>query len=331
MIVGFFYMLPPLIKAIIPWFPDIYGWSRSPLYWSFWMGTIDAGSLPGLGPKIAGPLAIPANIIYYATALLAPLDILLTAGVTSLALLIICQVAYLKGYYSGVTKQGTIGRELMFGREHPLKLHAVYVGMEVSIIVFWLALNWRYIASTIGMAIRGTSKDEEEVPYSILWVLFICSAVLIILSLYAAGAALGDAIVPLLFFFASNMSGARVAGLVPYVTSWCTALHEDTTLAFPLSYFYKNVTSVSDVTYSYVNTVAFSPARVIVKLSNNAYAMGICYRIAKDTGVRARDMLVVLLITGLIGAIVPWIFVTKWYYTFGMSRTLRGIGDTGHV
>ena len=332
MVFGFFYMMPPLIKAIIPWFPDIYGWSRSPPYWGFWMGTIDAGSLPELGSKIAGPLAIPVNIVYYATALLAPLDILLTAGVTSLALLIICQIAYIRGFYSGVTKQGTIGRELMFGREYPLKLHAVYVGMEVSIIVFWIALNWRYFAETLKGVVKDTSKGEEEdVPYSILWTLFICSAVLIVLALYAAGAALGGAIVLLLFFFASNLSGARIAGLVPYVTSWCTALHEGTNLAFPLSYFYKDVVSVSDVTYSYVNTVAFGPSREIARLSNNAYAMGICYRIAKDADVRARDMFIVLFISGLIGSIVPWIFVTKWYYTFGMARTVKGVGDTGYV
>ena len=216
LIIGFFYMWPPVLRFLVPWFPDIYGWSSDP-YISWWFGTIDATLVPAIGDKVVALMAIPTDITGYTSLMLIPLDILLSAWITAVLMIIICQVAYLKGYYSGIFNIRPIwARRNQIGSISPFKFFAVWIGMAFAIIVSWLVLNWRYLASTLSAAIKGPTKEEwesEALPYRVSWSIFFITIGILLLMLYSVGASLAGAALIILTFFILNMSGARIYGL----------------------------------------------------------------------------------------------------------------------
>ena len=322
--VGFFYMWPPVLRFLVPWFPDIYGWSSAP-YISYWLGAIDTTQIPAIGNKVVAMLVIPTNILDYLTATLIPLDVLLTAWITSLAMFISCQVAYYKGYYSGALSiVGIEARRNLMGSQPPFKFYAVHMGMGMSIIVFWLVLNWRYLLDTLRSAIRGPTEEEverEAMPHRIAWMLFIMSVISLILMYYSVGVTLSGALVILLTAFLVNLSGARIFGLSfsGGPSSWIY-LSSLTHFLFP------NVTGAENITPEYVNTVymANRPTQAV----GNAPGIAMWFKIAKDVDIRARDMFIAMLIAIVVANVIAWPVIVKIYYSVGAAKTVRGTPES---
>ena len=57
--IGFFYMWPPVLRFLVPWFPDIYGWSGA-TYIRWWLGAVNVPATP-LGKKLVALLVLPTN------------------------------------------------------------------------------------------------------------------------------------------------------------------------------------------------------------------------------------------------------------------------------
>ena len=320
-LVGFFYMWPPVLRFLVPWFPDIYGWSSSP-YIPWWFGTIDATLVPGIGNRIVALLAIPTNLTEYASMMLVPLDILLSAWVTAVAVIILCQLAYLRGYYSGITTMTPIwARRDTLGSIPPFKFFAVYFGMGVSVIIFWMILNWRYLASTLSAAIKGPTREElesEALPYRASWSLFFISIGVLLFMLYSVGVTLAGAAVIILTYFLLNMSGARIYGL-----SLSGAPNDWMYLPSLTMWLFPNITSAEQVTPDYVNTIFMSNRPTLV-VANHSAGIAMWYKIAKDVGVKPRDMFWALFIALLVSSLLVWPVTLKVYYTVGQANTVRG-------
>ena len=321
LLIGFFYMWPPVLRFLVPWFPDIYGWSSSP-YITWWFGTIDATLVPGIGNKIVAILAIPTNLTAYASMILVPLDILLSAWVTTVLVIIICQIAYLKGYYSGILNITPIyNRRDTLGSIPPFKFFAVYWGMGVSIIVFWLILNWRYLASTLSAAIKGPTREElenEALPYRVSWCLFFITIGVLLFMLYSVGVTLAGAAVIILTYFLLNMSGARIYGL-----SLSGAPNDWMYLPGLTVYVFPNTTSAEQVTPDYVNTI-FMSNRPTLLVANHSAGIAMWYKIAKDVDIKPRDMFWALFIALLVSSLLVWPITLKMYYMVGQANTVRG-------
>ncbi|RLF20094.1 MAG: hypothetical protein DRZ82_03570 [Thermoprotei archaeon] len=322
LLLGFFYMWPPVLRFLVPWFPDIYGWS-SPPYISWWFGAIDATLVPGIGDRIVALLAIPTNIVEYTSSMLLPLDILLTAWITGIILIVAYQVAYLRGYYSGILNVTIIYRRRdMLGSMPPFKIYAVYWGMGVSIIIFWLILNWRYMIDTIRAAIKGPTREEwenEALPYRVSWGLFLVSAMVLMFWLYAAGLPLAGAVLAILTYFLGNMSGARIYGL-----SFSIGPVDWMYLPSLTMYLFPNVTTTEQVTPEYANTI-FTCGWPTGWLNYNAPSFAMWYRVAKDVGVKPRDMFWALFIAFLAASLLSYPVALKVYYKVGMASSVRGI------
>jgi len=318
--IGFFYMWPPVLRFLVPWFPDIYGWSGAN-YIQWWLGAVNVPATP-LGKKIVAFLALPTNMVQYATAMLIPLDILLSIWVTALTVMGLCQVAYLKGYYSGILSVGDMhDRREMLGTMAPFKLYAVFLGMGVSIIIFWLLLNWRYMVDTIRAAIKGPTREEwenEALPYRVAWTIFAASIIALILMYYSAGATVTGALAILLTFFLIHMSGARIYGL-----SLSGGPADWMYLPSITMYVFPNVTSVEQVTAAYANTMLLTnrPTECMACATNVA----LWFKVAKDVGVRPRDMYIAMTLAMAVASVIVWPYVLKLYYEIGISGSVRGI------
>jgi len=101
MIISIALFLQIMLTILLPWWPDIIGWrilSPSPF------GCVDAycpDALRPVGSTIVAFMRMNIQPINYAIAYLAPLDILFTAWLLWIVFMVVSQVAYVMGYYTG--------------------------------------------------------------------------------------------------------------------------------------------------------------------------------------------------------------------------------------
>jgi len=315
---GFFYMWPPVLKYIIPWLPDLYGWT-GPMYYGHLLGSFDVSLIPTLNKFIALYI-VNTNLAVYAMYMIMPLDILLSAWVTCLSTIIIAQILYLRGYYSGAPSTG-MSRYYFLGQEGPLKLYAVHSGAFIGLIAIWLILNWRYIASTIKSAISGPTPEElenEAIPYRVAWVIFAGCIILLLLLYYVAGTGWTGAVLLILSWFLISIGGARMFGL-----TFCTgATNRSLLLGIPQLPFIK-LAQQGILTREMANTLFLSTRPTGLVALSSAF-VGMWYKIARDTNTRVRDVFIAMLIASVVGAFTAFFVTLKIYYKVGLSYTIRG-------
>jgi len=317
LLLGFLYTWLLVMRLLVPWLPDVLGWTNTAVYIDWYPGAIKIEHLPSL-QKIVGLCLVPTNIIEYMTFLLAPLDILLSAWIVSVALLIVIQILWLRGYYSGIERMG-FGRESLLAYRSPLKLLAMHYGIFIGITLLWLILNARYLGSTLKSAITGPTREEieqEAIPYRIAWLtVFICLIYLFILC-YATGVTLFGALMIILQYFLLGLSVARIYGLSPI-----GSIDYEYLLILPQLAHYHAI----EPTPEFENTIALGQRTCTGELAFNAAYAAMFFRIAKDVGISPRDMFTALLIGALAGAIIQWFVSLKLLYAEGYSTVPRGI------
>ncbi|MCD6095378.1 MAG: hypothetical protein J7J99_02285, partial [Thermoprotei archaeon] len=203
----------------------------------------------------------------------------------------------------------------------PFKFYAVYFGMGVSIIIFWLILNWRYLASTLSAAIKGPTKKElenEALPHRVSWCLFFITIGVLLFMLYSVGVTLAGAAVIILTYFLLNMSGARIYGLSLSGAPGDWMYLPDLTM-----YLFPNIASAAQVTPDYVNTM-FMTNRATGVIALHGPSIAMWYKIAKDVDIKPRDMFWALFIAFLVSSLLVWPVSLKVYYMVGQANTVRG-------
>jgi hypothetical protein len=236
--VGLFLYVVILLRYLFPWFPDILGWYA--LYTSP-NGCVDGwcpAALRPIGSTLVGFVRINIQPINFAIAYLVPLDILFTAWFMHIILIILAQVAYYMGYYSGALELSGVCRIWGFfgggaGVGKSPFWHAPiywsYLCLTGGMVAFILMMMWYsrdYLKDVVKVAFGKPSSITKEVeakePVSyktafilllvgcILWIAFLGS-LQIDLILGAIVFILGGFLYPLAEAYAQGLIGAAYA------------------------------------------------------------------------------------------------------------------------
>lgn len=238
-VLGFAVQIPIFMTQVFPWFPDIYGWRTNTCYHG---GTYVSPDSPLAG--IAGLTMWGKYPPHAAIGYLAPLNILLSFLICYFLLIIIgTQVAYIFGYYTGITGVSGCGRAwcsppigLMYS--DPFKWTATgQLGGIVGLSIFMLIGSRRYIADTVKAALRRLDparmremETGEVMSYRSAYLMMIISLILFIVFWTASGFSLLGAILMPLTLVLVYWSTTRIYGLVGFAVSdganWSTFLYQ---------------------------------------------------------------------------------------------------------
>ena len=206
-------------QVVFPWFPDIFGFRTNTCAHGAGYITTDS---PLAG--IAGFANYQKHPAFIAIGYFAPLSILFSTWFFYIVYLVLMQVAFVMGYYTGITEEAGCGRAWCgvttgnFGE--PYKFMALsYVGGSTALTLIYFVLNRRYVIETFkaafgSMSAETRSKLEEKEPMSyrnayIMMVIFLVLSVAIMMSV---GLGIGPALVMPFTVFIFWIANARIWG-----------------------------------------------------------------------------------------------------------------------
>jgi len=213
-ILGLVYQIPIFMASIFPWFPDIYGWKTlcASGQWYVTGGTTLA--------SIVGLTTFQEHPVMVAIGYLAPLSISFNAWFWHLVWLILMQVAYAFGYYTGIEGEGGCGRAWCAPSgltQPPFKFMAVsYGGGLIGLAVVTLFISRRYLSETFKMASTRQSGDiekNEALTYRNTYVLLASCFVLLVVLFMLDGMGIAAALLVPISYFLFWMANARIYGL----------------------------------------------------------------------------------------------------------------------
>lgn len=219
-IIGVAFSFPLMMIKFFPWFPDIYGWKSRTCCGGVWY---TQGGDPWAG--IAGVSTLQKNPLQIAIAYLIPLKILFNAWFWYLVYVILMQITFAMGYYTGIDSEGGCGRAWcapttgLMGP--PLKFHAIsLVGGLIGITLGTLWLSRRYLLTTLKAAFGGFDKNQvsemeskEAMSYRSIWLMVVLTSIGFVLVFLVEGMGLEAALVMLLSCFVFQLASIRMYGL----------------------------------------------------------------------------------------------------------------------
>ena len=172
-IAGFVFQFPIFMASIFPWFPDIYGWREC-----CWFGGRDLTTVfPGLTSNVPALGFINIHPLVAAISYVIPLTTLFNFWFWYLVYVILVQVAWYMGYYSGMESVNACCRAYMYYYYPPYKWPAVTMGAVLGIFIIYIVLSRGYIVNTFKAALGRLTEFEktEPVPYKISFILLVVS------------------------------------------------------------------------------------------------------------------------------------------------------------
>jgi hypothetical protein len=179
LILGVVVWVPTMCIGLFPWFPDVYGWRANVCgYGSYYVQP---------GEPLASIIAmarIGKEPLGVAIAYFAPLHILFNVWFWWLVLVILVQVAYVFGYYTGIPNTPGCGRawcgEISISYGEPFKWTAIAVGGMWGLAVFLIVLARGYLKDTVKAAFgrmdpstRAGFERDEPISYRATYLLLI--------------------------------------------------------------------------------------------------------------------------------------------------------------
>jgi len=184
-LLGVAFQLPIFLAYIFPWFPDIYSWRVNTCGTGAWWVPTDSPLI-----NIIGISNIQKNPATFALMYLAPLKVLFSTWVWYLIYVVLIQVAWTQGYYTGMETspgccRGYAGSNTPLWAP-PFKFMALsFSGGFTGLAVIYLYLNRHYLGQTLSAATKRLSPDVvaelekgEPLTYRNAWLLFAVSFVL---------------------------------------------------------------------------------------------------------------------------------------------------------
>jgi len=329
-LLGIAFQIPLLLQYMFPWFPDIYGWRTNTCL----MGTayIDSSS-PLAG--IVGFAQFNKNPTFIAILYMAPLNVLLGGWFWYIIFVVLMQIAYQYGYYSGILETpgccrvwgGTMGYRI----GDPFKWDVFTTGgVTVGIFISYIFLNRMYLVETFKAATGGLSKERldefdksEPLSYRNAYALIAGSAVIIIATLMAVGGGIATSLTLVLMYIVVVFVQTRTYALVGYVApagSTYGVAWVKTVLGTPAE---TTDWYVSTMFSYHLNCQPIAGGGVGFPLlsSLSSYQMASAYNVSTKN---------VFKIQFLVTVIAPIISVAGFVwalYTFGLNR-LPSIGDS---
>jgi hypothetical protein len=213
---GLAFQIPVFMTVVFPWFPDIYGWKTlcASGQWYVRAGTSFAG--------IVGLSAFQVHPAMVAIGYLVPLSISFNAWFWHLVYIVLMQIAYSMGYYTGIEGESGCGRAWCSPSgllEGPLKFSAVsYDGGLIGLAVVSLILSRRYIGETLRAAFAKHSsrlevEKNEALTYRNTYILIASSFILLVILFMIDGLGITAALLIPITYFLFWMANARIYGL----------------------------------------------------------------------------------------------------------------------
>lgn len=220
-LLGIAFQLPIFLKYIFPWFPDIYGWTVNTCGTGAWYVPTDSGLL-----SIIGLSNIQKNPATYGLMFLAPLKVLLSTWVWYAIYVILIQVAWIQGYYTGMDTVSGCCRGYS-GANTPLwappyKFMALsFAGGFTGLAIINLYANRQYLSQTLKAAMNrlgpGSPLREiemnEPLKYRQAWSLFALSFFLNIIVYAVTGVSIYSAFILTVGLLIMWIGMARLAGM----------------------------------------------------------------------------------------------------------------------
>lgn len=327
-IAGIIFQVPVLLTQVFQWFPDIYAIRGNCCGYVWYVRTnTPFAQIIGLGTANLQPLM--AAIAYFV-----PVKILFNFWFWYLVYIILMQVAYYLGYYTGTESVGGCGRGWCASYsglfESPYKFMAIsQAGGMMGLVIMSLWLSRSYIAETFRAAFGNQDREKlkefesgEPMSYKSIWLLLIISFIGTIGTFMAIGPGFFAAFLIPITFFIYYFANARLYGMSGF---YMRGMEHGTSLYRLLMW----PTRPEAPTREFVMTSVFIRTNVDTssgKLFGSILGSFASYKMASLTGTSTRDTFKVILITTMI---VPIVTLISLFTIMGSTIGLDRAGLTG--
>jgi hypothetical protein len=323
LILGAIFQFPILMTYFFPWFPDIFAWRTD---------TCGHGAylMPTTSPLMAivGITNTDKHPLVLAMMYFAPLNILFNIWFWYFIYLVLMQVAYVMGYYTGLMTENGCCRT--WGPESvrfspPFKWEAFSTGSWMALSISYLILGRRFIIDSLKAAFGMLSPDrvaqlekDEPTSYRTTWLLLIGSTIVMTALSMSAGMDLAAGLVMPLTILLFWIGNARIWGMTgTYIRS-----AEHGNALYRLLIWPTSPVPESQMA-GYYFAAYISEFHIDAPENQNGGAILAAfssYRVANLTGVSNRSVFKVLLATQLI---VPICAMLGYYYMIGTFGDVR--------
>jgi len=321
-LLGIVVQIPIWAQGLFPWFPDIYGWRTNTCAHGGQYITTDSPLA-----AIAGFGIFQKHPVFVAIGFFAPLSILFSTWFFYLVYLILVQIAFVMGYYTGITDIGGCGRAWCgtttpnFGE--PYKFMALsYVGGSTALTLIYFVINRRYILETLKAAFGGMGEEQrrkieesEVMPYRTAYILMFAFFVLSVALMMSIGLGIGPAILMPITVFIFWLAGARIWG-----TAGATLQGAEHGNAFYRIFFWD--TAPNPPTREYMLSGYFSEWMTDVPKAFGGATLSsfAAFRMAKLANIDNKDVFKALLVGIIVGPIVVLATYIWLNYNFGLMK-----------
>jgi hypothetical protein len=332
-ILGVAFQVPIMMSELFPWFPDIYGWRTNTCTsgQQYITSTSPLAGIVGISTFQKDPLGM-------AIAYLAPLSILFNIWFWYvICIIILPQIAYTMGYYTGITDLNGCGRIWcgeMLGSGSPFKWTAVATGATLGLALLIFFLSRRYLAETVNVALgraspesRAALEKEEPVPYRVAYAMLAATFVLLLAVYAVMGLSIASGLIVQLTFAIFWFAIVRQVGMAGF-------FFRGTDKGVALARLFIYPTAPEPPTRDFVLTSALTNSNVDApengfQVGGNFIASFEAFRMANLTSTSNRNVFLVLVVTF---AILPIFSLIGYYYTVytvGLSKIAGNVGSKG--
>jgi len=329
-LLGLAFQIPLLLAYMYPWFPDIYSWRTNTCL----MGTYYVDSSSPLA-AIPGFAQFNKNPTFVAILYMAPLNVLLGGWFWYIVFVILIQVAYQMGYYSGILEMGGCGR-VWCGTQgyrigEPYKWDVFTTGgVPVGIFISYIFLNRQYLVETFKAATGSLGRDRleafdksEPLSYRNAYALIGGSAVLIIAALMAVGGGFATSLTLVIMYIVVVFVQTRTYALVGYVAPAGST--------YGVAWVKLVLGTPAETTDWYVSTM-FSYHLNCQPIAGGGNGFPLLsslssYQMASAYNVSTKNVFKVHFLVTAIAPIISVVGMVWAFYTFGINR-VSSIGDS---
>lgn len=331
-VLGIIFQLPLFLAYLYPWFPDIYGFRvNTCTHGAQWI-TPDSSLAPIVGLAMFNKDPLLAAMFY-----MAPLDILFSGWFFYLIFVILMQVAYTMGYYTGIEGLSGCGRvwcgTISYRVGEPFKWDVFAgAGLTTGMFIMYMVLNRSYVMNTIKAALGGLPETvrinlEKDLPvsYRSLYLMLLVGVILLIVLLSLLE-------IP----FAAVVTLLICSSITAFITSRNYALVGFVVPAGSY-YYYGPIKAVLGenpevLTKGWVSGAIMTYGMVNEPITGGGYAFPFIaslasYRLANYQGVSSKAVFKTLLPVSVVAPLLALLGAVWSFHTFGITKLPTASGS----
>ncbi|MEM2352383.1 MAG: DUF6785 family protein [Thermoproteota archaeon] len=226
LLAGFLYEFQVFMTYLFPWWPDILAWRGTPVDSTSPQGCVCLFPTHILSKTLVRVPHYSKNILPYAIYYMIPLEILFSTWFFYFLMMILEQIAYYFGYYTGIFELGSGCR--MYGGGGPERSYTmgppfywmpmIMIGGNIGLALMILYQSRSYLVETVRFAVRSgkaSAEAKEPLTYRNIYLLLLFSIIFMLAFFFLAGLSIGTAIVSLTITgFTTIISSAYIMGLI---------------------------------------------------------------------------------------------------------------------